>query len=121
MPTTHFRDSLYAGMLLCPVLLAFTPAFALQIYLSADQPKSIISLAPSPKPQGESLAHRIGDSRFGNPPANYHVFAAATVGSPARTSRATIKDGRGRTIRTCWEYSHLRRSPIFTTRRGAAA
>ena len=46
----------------------------------ASRPPSIISLAPSVRPQGESLARLASDSRFENAPANYHVFAAAAVG-----------------------------------------
>ncbi|HTX76109.1 MAG TPA: Ig-like domain repeat protein, partial [Terracidiphilus sp.] len=84
------RSSLYAGMLLCPVLLAATPSFAQQIVRSAEPPQSILSLAPAPRPQGELLARHAGDSRFENAPANYHVFAAATVGQDAGVEVLTL-------------------------------
>jgi hypothetical protein len=47
---------------------------------STTEPQSVISLAPSPKPDAENLALRAGNSRFENAPANYHVFTASTVG-----------------------------------------
>jgi len=42
--------------------------------------QSIISLAPSPQLAAETVARRVTDSTFENPPANYRVFPAAKVG-----------------------------------------
>ncbi|MGP8092402.1 MAG: Ig-like domain repeat protein [Candidatus Sulfotelmatobacter sp.] len=53
-------------------------------------PKSIVSLASSPKPQEERVARRAGDSRFENAPANYHVFAAASVGEYSWVEELTL-------------------------------
>jgi Bacterial Ig-like domain (group 3) len=74
---------MYAGMLLPLVLLASTPNPAQQIARSTEPPKSIISLAPASRPQGEILARHTSDSTFQHAPASYHVFAAATVGEDA--------------------------------------
>jgi hypothetical protein len=84
------RCSLSAGMLLCALLLASTPNFAQQIHLSSASPQSVISLAPTPRPQGEILARRAGDSTFANAPSNYHVFAAATAGKDAGVEALTL-------------------------------
>ena len=81
---------MYAGMLLPLVLLASTPNHAQQIARSAEPAKSIISLAPAPKPQGEVLARHSGGPRFEHAPANYHVFAAATVGEDAGVEALTL-------------------------------
>jgi len=56
----------------------------------AAAPRFIVSLAPDWKPQGESLARRASDSRFENAPANYHVFAARTVGENAGAEVLTL-------------------------------
>jgi hypothetical protein len=48
--------------------------------ISTARSHSIVSLASTSKPEGESLARRAGDPRFENAPANYHVFAAASAG-----------------------------------------
>lgn len=78
-------------MLLCPVLLAVTPNCAQQVIRSAEPGPSIITLAPSPRPQGVLLARHENDSRFENAPANYHVFSAATVGEDVGTEVLTLK------------------------------
>ncbi len=75
--------SVYAGMLLCSGLLVATPNFAQEIVRSPEPPKSIISLASAPKPQGEMLARNPGDATFEHALPNYHVFAAATSGRDA--------------------------------------
>ncbi|HTX77479.1 MAG TPA: choice-of-anchor D domain-containing protein, partial [Terracidiphilus sp.] len=90
MSRIQLSSSLYAGMLLCPVLLAATPNFAQQVVRSVEPPPSIISLASTPKPQGAMLARNATDSRFENAPANYHVFAAATVGEDAGVEVLTL-------------------------------
>ncbi len=90
MLKVQHRSSLYAGMLLCPVLLAATPAHPQPVVRSAEQPQSIVSLAPSPRPQGLLLARQANDSRFESAPANYHVFAAATVGEDAGVEVLTL-------------------------------
>lgn len=72
-------------------LLAATPAFPQLIDRPAEPPKSIVSLAPSPKPEGELLARRTGDAMFANEPANYHVFAAGTVGRDGGVEMLTVR------------------------------
>jgi large repetitive protein len=85
---------------LFPVLLAATPNYAQQIYHSPEPPKSIISLTSAPGPQGEILARHPGDPTFGHAPANYHVFAAATVGRDAGVEALTLNfDGETRLTR----------------------
>lgn len=54
------------------------------------EPQSIISLAPSPKLPAEIVALRPGGAKFENAPANYHVFAAATVGEEAAVEELTL-------------------------------
>jgi len=90
MSTIRFCNSLYSGVLLCPALLAVTPATAQQIVRTTEQPHSIISLAPSPHPQGNILARHAGDATFANAPANYQVFATATVGEDAGVEALTL-------------------------------
>src|SRR5271165_3901485 len=92
MPRLQLPHSLYAGMLLCPVLLASTPSYAQQISFNrpVEPPQSVISLAPAPRPQGEILARLPGDSTFEHAPANYHVFAAAQVGEDAGVEPLTL-------------------------------
>lgn len=85
----HLGSS-YAGMLLCSVLLAATPASTQELVRPADPSKSVISLAPSPRPQGYLLARHAADSTFPNVPANYRVFAAATVGEDAGVEVLTL-------------------------------
>src|SRR6516164_2195477 len=81
----------YAGMLLCTFLLASTPSFAQQIVRTPEPPKSIISLASAPRPQGQIVARHTGDATFEHLPANYHVFAAASVGEDAGVEALTLK------------------------------
>jgi len=84
------RLSLYTGLLPCVVLLAATAVCAQQIRSSIELPQSIISLAPSPRPQGEILARHTGDATFEHVPGNYHVFAAASVGEDAGVEALTL-------------------------------
>lgn len=81
---------LSAGMLLSPVLLAVTPSRAQQVVQVTEPQQSILSLAAAPKPEGEILARHPGDATFQHAPANYHVFAAATVGKDAGVETLTI-------------------------------
>ncbi len=85
MQSTPVRNPLYAGMLFCSVLLAFTPAsaYAQRIRSSGERQPSLISVAPAVRPEGERLARRAGDATFRHAPANYHVFSAATAGEDA--------------------------------------
>jgi hypothetical protein len=78
-------------MLLCTFLLASTPSFAQQIVRTPEPPKSIISLASAPRPQGQIVARHTGDATFEHVPANYHVFAAASVGEDAGVEALTLK------------------------------
>jgi hypothetical protein len=73
-----------------PVLLASTLNYAQQIVSSAEPPQSIISLASTPRPQGQILARNPGESTFEHAPANYHVFAAASVGKDAGVEALTL-------------------------------
>jgi large repetitive protein len=92
-------SSICAGMLL-PVLLASTPNYAQQVVRSPEPPKSIISLASAPGPQGEMLARHPGDATFAHPPANYHVFAAARMGEDAGVELLTANfDGETKLTR----------------------
>jgi hypothetical protein len=84
------RLSPHAGMVLCTLLLASTPIKAQQSQVSIEPPRSVISLVAAPKPEGELLARRPGDSTFERAPANYHVFAAATVGQDAGVEVLTL-------------------------------
>jgi hypothetical protein len=84
------RGLQYAGLFVCSILLASTPAFAQQIPHSPEPPQSIVSLAPTPKPQGAILARRPGDATFPHAPANYHVFAAASAGEDAGVEALTL-------------------------------
>jgi hypothetical protein len=80
-----------AGTLLCALLLASTPNFAQQIAVhTPEPPKSIISLASAPRPQGQVLARHTGDATFAHVPANYHVFAAANAGEDAGVEALTL-------------------------------
>ena len=83
------HKSLLAGIL-CPVVFASAAVVAQQAVRSVEPPRSIISLASSPRPQGELLARRPGDATFQNAPANYHVFSAATVGKDAGVEALTL-------------------------------
>lgn len=87
-------SSQYAGLLLSPVLLAAATVYAQQIpqqiHGSAVPPQSIISLAPSLRPQGAILARLPGDSTFEHAPSNYHVFATAEVGEDAGVEALTL-------------------------------
>jgi hypothetical protein len=88
--------TVYAGMLLCSGLLVSTPDFAQQadlaqqVYHSPEPPRSIISLASAPKPQGQILARNPGDATFEHAPANYHVFATAALGKDAGVEALTL-------------------------------
>ncbi len=53
-------------------------------------PKSIVSLASSPRPRVEDVARYPGESRFENAPTNYHVFAAASVGEYTGVEELTL-------------------------------
>jgi hypothetical protein len=77
-------------MLLCTFLLASTPSFAQQIVRTPEPPQSIISLASAPRPQGQIVARHTGDANFEHVPANYHVFAAASVGEDAGVEALTL-------------------------------
>lgn len=90
MPGIQLRCYPYAGILLCPVLLAFTPTLAQQVVRTGELPQSVISLAPSPKPQGALLARHAGDATFEHALANYHVFTATTVGEDAGVEVLTL-------------------------------
>jgi len=61
-------------------------------------PQSIISLAPGPKPEAEIVARRDSDGRFENPPANYHVFPAASVGEYTNVEVLTLNFEAGTTL-----------------------
>lgn len=52
--------------------------------------QSIVSLAPSQKPAASLVARRVTDSRFENAPANYRVFAAASVGESTGAEVLTL-------------------------------
>jgi Bacterial Ig-like domain (group 3) len=90
MSKLKIPGSVYAGMLLGTVLLASTPSFAQEVVQSPEAPKSIISLASAPKPQGEVLARNPGDATFEHAPANYHVFATASAGRDAGVEALTL-------------------------------
>src|SRR6185437_9492266 len=92
MSRTQFGP-LYAGMHVCAVLLAVTTIQAQTIpssVRSVGAPPSIISLAPSPRPQGDLVARQPGDATFVHAPAHYHVFAAASVGNDAGVEALTL-------------------------------
>jgi hypothetical protein len=78
----------HAWLPVCAILLAVTATPAQQI--STPPQHSIISLASSPRPQGELLARQAGEATFGRAPANYHVFAAASVGTDAGVETLTL-------------------------------
>jgi len=86
---TETRTTQHACILLCLGLSAVL-SFAQGVVSSGPQPSTVLSLAPSPRPVGESLARRAGDATFEKVPANYHVFAAATVGEEARVEALTL-------------------------------
>ncbi len=88
MPKALLSGFSSAGLLLCSILYAATPTFAQTMQRTA-QP-SILSLVPSQKPEGAFLARQPGDATFADAPANYHVFAAATVGEDTATEELTI-------------------------------
>lgn len=90
MPKAQSSGFASAGLLLCSILFAATPTFAQTTHRSAEPPTSVVSLVPSPKPEGAFLARRPGDATFSDAPANYHVFAAATVGEEAGAEELTI-------------------------------
>jgi hypothetical protein len=90
MSGIQVHSSPSAGLLLCSILLAATPAFAQQVIRSTEPAQSILSLVPSPRPQGTILARFPNDATFKNAPANYHVFAAATVGEDAGVEVLTL-------------------------------
>ncbi len=54
-----------------------------------------ISLASAPRPRGEILARRVGDSTFEHAPANYHVFAAANMGEDAGVEALVLNFAAG--------------------------
>ncbi|HKF49903.1 MAG TPA: Ig-like domain repeat protein [Terracidiphilus sp.] len=111
MSRLEIPQSQSAGVLICAFLLAITPNHAQeinqarpadraqQISTSIQPPKSIISLAYAPRPRGEVLARRVGDATFEHVPANYHVFAAATMGEDAGVETLTL-DFAGETTLT---------------------
>ena len=57
---------------------------------SVAPPNSIVSLAPAPRPQGADLGRLAGDATFEHLPANYHVFAASSVGTDAGVEVLTL-------------------------------
>jgi Bacterial Ig-like domain (group 3) len=65
---------------------------------SAAAPRSVISLAPSPKPPAEIVARRASDSRFENASANYHVFPAATAGENNGVEELTLNFAGSTTV-----------------------
>lgn len=85
------RGFQYAGLLACSALLASTPDFAQEIRGSVEPPHSIVSLAPAPRPAGAALARLPGDATFERAPANYHVFAAASVDTDAGVEVLTLQ------------------------------
>jgi hypothetical protein len=85
------RDFQYAGLVICAILLASTPDLAQQIRGSVEPPHSIVSLAPTPRPEGGALARLPGDATFERAPANYHVFAAASVDTDAGVEVLTLQ------------------------------
>src|ERR1700723_4230068 len=58
--------------------------------ISVAAPRSVISLASSPKPPAEIVARRAGDARFEKAPANYHIFPAATAGENNGVEELTL-------------------------------
>src|SRR5581483_5896768 len=90
MPTIELRTVKYAGTLMCTVLLALTPTLSQQLVRTTGQTQSVVSLAPSPRPQGDSLARRAGDATFEKLPTNYHIFAAASVGEQTSVETLTL-------------------------------
>ena len=58
-----------------------------------------MTLAPSPRPVGQFLARRAGDSTFEHAPSNYHVFAAAGSGEHVN-AEALILNFAGETTLT---------------------
>jgi hypothetical protein len=75
--------------------LATAPETALdthaQVISSSIEPqRSVISLASARRPEGQILARNRGDATFEHVPANYHVFAAATVGNDAGVEVLTL-------------------------------
>ena len=68
----------------------FTVASSAGQSISLAGPRSVISLASSPKPSAEIIARRAGDSRFENAPANYHVFPAAAAGESTGVEELTL-------------------------------
>ncbi|HEY3930570.1 MAG TPA: Ig-like domain repeat protein [Candidatus Koribacter sp.] len=83
------RNIQNAGTFVCAVLLASTPALS-QAPIRSIQQRSIVSLAPSPRPQGASLARHAGEATFEHAPENYHVFAATSVGEHASFETLTL-------------------------------
>lgn len=79
-----------ACLLVCSALLCSTAILAQQVRGSIDPPKSIVSLAPTPRPQGERVARHPGDATFEHALANYHVFGAADVGTDAGVEALTL-------------------------------
>jgi hypothetical protein len=72
-------------------LLAGSVLAAQEVLIREPAAPSIISLAPAQRPKGELLARNALDARFQHAPANYHVFAAATVGEEASIELLTLK------------------------------
>ncbi len=58
--------------------------------ISTPAPRSVISLASSPKPPAEIVARRAGDARFEKATANYHVFPAAAAGESTSVEELTL-------------------------------
>lgn len=96
MLKVNLRGFRSAGLLVCPLLLSSVPAFAQlierpqQFRHSIEPPKSIISLAPAARPQGELLARHPHDATFEHTLPNYHVFAAASAGVDAGVEVLTL-------------------------------
>jgi Bacterial Ig-like domain (group 3) len=83
------------AFLVAAALLAIPVLSAQNVRTTEPATNSIISLAPALRPQGEILAHNPGDATFEHAPANYHVFAAATVGEDAGVEALTLNFAAG--------------------------
>jgi hypothetical protein len=72
-----------AGFALFLSLFPLTASDAQEAQHRFELPRSIISLAAAPRPQGQLVARNRGDATFGHAPANYHVFSGVTAGDDA--------------------------------------
>ena len=90
MQRGHIRN-LCAAALLGSALLVFHPisAFTQETRSTRDQ-QSILSVAPSFRPQADIAATGPGGNSSRNAPANYHAFYAATAGEDAGVELLTL-------------------------------